>query len=61
MILTLTNIHGNEFLLNSEFIYEVEEKIDPDEKFNSIIRTVNNRDYLVKETMSEIKEKTNSN
>jgi uncharacterized protein YlzI (FlbEa/FlbD family) len=58
MILKLTNTSGKKFLLNSDYIFEVEEKKDPDKNFNSIIRLVNQRECLVKETMNVIYKKT---
>ena len=58
MILKLTTASGNKFLLNSDYIFEVEEKKDPDGMYNSVIRLVNQRECLVKETMNVIYKKT---
>jgi uncharacterized protein YlzI (FlbEa/FlbD family) len=58
MILKLTNTKGNRFLLNSDYIFEVEEPENKDEGYSSIIRLINNRECLVKETMNTIYKKT---
>jgi len=58
MILKLTNASGNKFLLNSDYIFEVEDQKDPEGMYNSVIRLINQRECLVKESMSVIYKKT---